>query len=134
MHNKYFSSSRQFLVAFILRVALAFALIYSAILGFFHPFEWINYFPSFLRSIFPDAVILNLFGLSELVLGAWLVWGKKIFIPSVLASFYLLASIIFNLDQFNNLFEDVSVLGIALALAILSYPRIIVDRNVNVPR
>ena len=129
MYRKYFSASRQVIVAFILRIALAFALLYSALLGFIHPFDWINYFPSFLRNIFPDAVILNLFGLSELIIAAWLVWGKNIFIPSVIASFYFLASIVFNFAYFNGIFQNISILGIAIALSVLSYPRIISENR-----
>ncbi len=112
----------------ILRVALAFTLVYAAILGLVHPFDWINYFPSILRSLFPDSVLLNLFGLSEVLIGAWLVWGKRIFIPSVISSIYLFGSLVFNLDRFNDLFMNLPMLGVAVALTIFSYPRIIQDR------
>jgi uncharacterized membrane protein YphA (DoxX/SURF4 family) len=125
MYRQIFSPSRQYLVVLILRISLAFAFLYAAILGATHPFEWINYFPSILRNHFPDQVLLNFYGLIELVIAGWLVWGNKIFIPSLSATILLFLGILVNLTQFNDFFRNISLLGTALALTILSYPRVI---------
>ncbi len=123
--KRHFTDSRKYLTDLILRLSLAFAFIYSALLGYLHPFDWIGYFPSILRDHLATAVILNLFGLTEILIGLWFIWGRKLFIPSVIASVYLLSSILFNFGQFDIFFRNVSILGIAVVMSILSYPRFI---------
>ncbi|HZS42629.1 MAG TPA: hypothetical protein VFA52_00170 [Candidatus Paceibacterota bacterium] len=123
--KRHFTPARQHLTDLILRISLAFAFVYAALLGYLHPFDWIGYFPNFIREHFSDSVVLNLFGLSELIIAAWFLWGRKLFIPSVVASLYLFGSLIFNFHQFDVLFRNVPILGISLSLCVLSYPRFI---------
>lgn len=102
----------------ILRAGVAFAFLYPAIAAWFSPTDWIGYFPQFLIGYVPDLVLLHSFGLSEVFIGLWILSGKKIFIPSVLASLYLTVIIIFNLNGFDVIFRDISILSISLYLAI----------------
>jgi len=105
----------------ILRLSLAFAFLYPPISALFNPYSWIGYFPDFTRGIIDDLVLLHLFGVVEVVIGAWLLWGKNLFYPSVAASVLLLGIVIFNIGQMDVLFRDISILGIALALALESF-------------
>lgn len=105
----------------ILRVSLAFAFLYPPIAAFFDPYSWVGYFPDFLRGIIPDLLLLHLFGIVEIIIGGWLLWGKNLFYPSVSAALLLLGIVIFNFPQMDVVFRDVSILGIALALALESF-------------
>jgi hypothetical protein len=57
------------------------------------------------------------FALFEIVLSLWLLSGKKIIIPALLAAGMMLSIIIFNLSAFNVLFRNVAILCAALSLA-----------------
>ena len=102
----------------LLRVGVAFAFIYPAISAVFNPFAWIGYFPPFLISLFPfdSIILLHIFGVTEVIIGLWILSGKKIFIPSALASLYLVGIILFNFVQLDVIFRDISILLMALAL------------------
>lgn len=106
----------------ILRIALAFSFIYPAISAWFNPFAWIGYFPPFLLDMVGqyDMLLLHAFGISEIAIGLWLIFGKRIWWPSVLALVYLIGIVVFNLNQMDVIFRDITIAAIALALM---YPR-----------
>jgi hypothetical protein len=104
----------------VLRVGLAFAFLFPAIAAIFAPDSWIGYFPEFMRGIVPDPVLLHLFGLSEAVIALWILSGKKIFIPSLAAAGYLFAIVVLNLQNFEVVFRDLSIMAIAVYLALVS--------------
>jgi len=108
------------LSACILRAGVAFAFIYAGIDAFFSPYSWIDYFPQFMRGIIPDLFLLHLFAAFEILLALWILSGKKIFYPSLVATVLLVAIVFFNLDQFQLLFRDLSIAAAALALALSS--------------
>jgi hypothetical protein len=106
----------------ILRAAIAIAFVYPAVDAFFNPGSWIGFFPAWMRGLAPDEIILlHLFGASEMIIAGWLLFAKRIFIPSVLASLYLVGIVAFNWRFIDLLFRDVSILGISLALALTHY-------------
>jgi len=121
------------LVEKVLRVSLAFSFIYPAVSAWFNPFAWVGYFPPFvldLASSLPalhaqagnDLLVLHVFGVTEIIIGLWLVFGKRIFWPGILAAFYLAGIVVFNLNQMDVIFRDISIFGIAVALVLM-------DRN-----
>jgi hypothetical protein len=114
--------TKQQAVSIILRLGLAFSFLYAAIAANFRPDDWIGYFPSFTRDIFSDGFLLHSWGLFELAISFWLIYGKRIFIPSVLALFSLLGLIVTNLGAFEVIFRDVTIASAALALSILHFP------------
>ncbi|MDP6527631.1 MAG: hypothetical protein QF858_02005 [Candidatus Pacebacteria bacterium] len=57
-----------------------------------------------------------------MIIALWLLSGKKIFIPSVLAALYLAGIIVFNFAQIDVIFRDVSILAMALALVFTTRP------------
>lgn len=108
-------------LSLILRISLAFAFLYPAVKAYFDPISWLGYFPSFMKGIVPDPVLLHAFGITEVIIALWLLSGRKLLIPSALASLYLLGIVIFNLNGFDVVFRDLSILGIAVALTLDAY-------------
>ncbi|MBI2476477.1 MAG: hypothetical protein HYV67_04535 [Candidatus Taylorbacteria bacterium] len=106
----------------ILRLGVAFAFIYAAIAGFIDPQSWVGWFPKFMRDMVPELLLLQIWGVFEIILGLWILSGKKIFIPSVLASLSLAGLILTNLAAMDIIFRDVTIFAAALALAVQSYP------------
>lgn len=110
-------------IDWLLRIGVAFAFLYPPISAIFNPFAWIGYFPLFLTNIFPDPIVLlHLFGVVEVIVGLWILSGKKIFIPSGIAVIMLAGIIVFNFSQMDVLFRDIPILLMALALALKNMP------------
>lgn len=107
----------------LLRLGTALALLYPSIDRFFNPFAWIGYVPSFLGSILPEEVVLHFFGIVGIVLAVWILSGKNIFWPSVLATILLVANVMLNGSEFHVLFRDLAISAMTLALAVMHRPR-----------
>ncbi len=109
----------------LLRIALALAFLYPPISALSDPYSWIGYFPSFLTDLAGSNAVLMLhaFGVVEAAIALWILFGKRIFIPSSIAALMLLAIIAFNFPQFPILFRDVSIALAALALAWMHRPQ-----------
>ncbi len=105
-------------VILLLQLGVAFAFIYPAISAWIEPNNWIGYFPIWMKGYVEDAILLHAFGATEIIIGLWILYGKKIFIPSILASLYLTAIIVLNWQSFDVIFRDVSILTASVALAI----------------
>ncbi|MDB5265260.1 MAG: hypothetical protein JWN64_831 [Parcubacteria group bacterium] len=103
----------------LLRLGLALSFIYPPISAIFDPYSWIGYFPAFLSNAFSahPEILLHSFGVVEVVLALWMLFGKKVRIPSLIAALMLIAIVFFNLGQFPILFRDVALAFAALALA-----------------
>lgn len=113
--------SRERLVSIVLRSAVAVAFTYPPIAAFMNPEAWLGFIPLFIRDVVPDDVLfLHLFGISELLIAAWILFARRIFIPSVLASIYLLGILALNWQYADLLFRDISILGASVALALRS--------------
>ena len=104
------------LVSWILRISLAFAFAFPAINALFDPDTWIGYFPSFLTGYVEPLILLHGFGAIEILLALWVLSGWKVQIPASLMALMLLAIVMFNLSQFQVLFRDLSIMGLAIAL------------------
>jgi len=106
-------------IDWLLRIAVAFAFLYPPISAFFNPDAWIGYFPSFAFAIVPnELLLLHLFGAIEVIIALWILSGRHIFWPCIAASLALLLIIVFNFSQMDVLFRDVSILLMAVALAL----------------
>ncbi len=106
----------------LLRLGVAFAFLYPPINAFIDPYAWVGYFPSFVRDLGPEMVLLHIFGAIEIVIGLWILSGKRLFYPSLVASGMLALIVILNLGDFQVLFRDVPIALAALALAVLNRP------------
>ena len=110
-------------VLLVLRVGLAFAFLYPAVSAYFNPFAWIGYFPLFVLEIVGnDTLTLHTFGVVEIIIALWLLWGKHIFYPSLLALFMLVGIVAFNFNQMDILFRDLGIAAMAFALVLASNP------------
>lgn len=114
---------RDRLTNLLLRSGVAFAFLYPAIDAFFDPYSWLGYFPKFMHGILPDMVLLHSFGAIEITIALWILSGKNIFWPSTLATLMLAAITLFNLQDFQIVFRDVSIGLLSAALAVHAYPR-----------
>ncbi len=102
----------------VLRGGLAFAFLFPPINAFFDPYSWIGYFPAFMRGFVPDAVLLHSFGIVEIIIALWILSGWRVFWPSLAALIFLLAIVLFDLNDFQVIFRDISIASIALVLII----------------
>lgn len=106
-----------------LRLGVAFAFLFPAINAVFDPYSWLGYLPGVLRDLAPELVLLHVFGFIEVVIAVWILSGRRIFFPTVFACVILVLIILLNIGDFQVLFRDVSILFMALALAVLHRPR-----------
>ena len=111
------------LASFILRLGVAFAFLYPPINAWTNPGDWIGYFPPFTRDIVDDMVLLHAFGLVEIIIAVWIIWGRNIFWPAAAATVMLVGIVLFNMNNFIVIFRDLSIAAAALALALMNIPR-----------
>ncbi len=115
----------QRLVSLILRLGLAFAFIYPPLAAFGNPQAWVGYLPLFISKTVPDEIVfLHIFGAFEIIIAIWFLWGRALFYPSIIAVFILALIIILNWAQISVLFRDISIILMAIALAIMHAPKL----------
>ncbi|MES2994624.1 MAG: hypothetical protein V4681_01120 [Patescibacteria group bacterium] len=102
----------------LLRVAVAFSFAYPPVAALIDPDSWLGYFPAFMPS---SIVLLHIFGAFEILIALWILFGRRIWIPSGIAAVVLLAIVAFNVNQFDILFRDISIAFAAAALSALHY-------------
>lgn len=118
------TTKRERIVGILLRVGVAIAFIYPPVEAYFFPASWIGFFPLWMRNLpIDNTLLLHLFGASEILIALWILFAKRIFIPSVLASLYLILIVALNWKFIDLLFRDIAILMIPLALAADSYYR-----------
>lgn len=107
----------------LLRLGVAFSFTYPAVSAWFDPYSWVGYFPAFLHDMAGahDLALLHAFGVIEIALALWIVFGKRILIPSGIAATLLFLIVVFNPAQIDVLFRDIPIMLIALALALAEY-------------
>lgn len=108
----------------LLRIGVAFAFLYPPIDALSNPDSWIGYFPKFMHGLAPDAVLLHGFGIVEVVIALWILSGRKIFWPSLVAAIMIVSIVLFNLNNLEVLFRDLSIAMMALALAVNARKRV----------
>lgn len=114
--------NRNKFIELLLRIGVAAAFIYPAVEAFFYPNSWVGFLPMWIRDLpISDIILLHLFGISEIVIAVWILVGKRIFIPCVLAATYLILIITLNWKFMDLLFRDFAILVIPIVLAINSY-------------
>jgi len=107
------------LTSFLLRSGIAIAFFYAALASFLDPLSWISFIPSWVRDIAPAKMLLTIFSIFEIILGIWLLSGKKIYASSIIASITLFGIIILNIANMDIVFRDVPILFASLALAVM---------------
>jgi uncharacterized membrane protein YphA (DoxX/SURF4 family) len=105
-------------IILLLRISIAFTLLYAAISGFIDPNAWIGFLPSFATAIMPAETILIIFGVIEILAGLGLLLMKNPFYPAVLSAILVSGIIVFNIPQLSILFRDVPIVLMSIALAL----------------
>ena len=109
----------------LLRIVLAFSFLYPPVNAWTNPFSWLGYIPHFATQLWPfgDFSLLHTFGALEIILAVWLLSGWRVWIPATLMGLILLVIVGTNIDQFEVLFRDVTIAGLAFAIALMHAPR-----------
>ena len=109
----------------LMRVAVAFSFIYPAVSAWFDPYAWIGYFPGFLLDVAGAnaELMLHGWGILEIALALWILFGRKIYVPSAIAAIALFAVVAVNPGQFTVLFRDISIALAAVSLALINYKK-----------
>ena len=108
------------LAVLFLRIGIAFAFFYASISIFLNPSAWIGFVPKFVEILIPSQIFLYGHASLDMILGLWLLTGKKIFYASILTALNLFLIIILNLGALDVVFRDVSIFFSAIALAVLT--------------
>lgn len=106
--------------ALVLRLGLAFIFAYAGIASFLSPLEWIGYLPTFVGTLVPATLAVQLMAFIEVTLAAWLVSGAYLLYASIASTLLLAGITIANLGLLIVTFRDVGLIAAALALVLLS--------------
>ncbi|MEK7452927.1 MAG: hypothetical protein AAB614_01705 [Patescibacteria group bacterium] len=104
-------------IEYALRFGLAFAFIYPAISAFIEPNNWIGFIPIFIRELVPAYMFLFIYSIIEVVIGVGILLSKNPFYYIISGGFILATIVIFNIGSFDLVFRDISIIGMAIALA-----------------
>lgn len=109
----------------LLRAAIAFSFLYPPIAALSDPDSWLGYFPGFLLTLAgtQEMLMLHAFGSIEVIIALWILFGRNVFVPSIIAVVMLAGIVVVNGNQFPILFRDVSIALAALALAMMHRTR-----------
>ena len=102
-----------------LRIGLAFAFIYAAISGFSNPQAWVGFIPD-IGNFITKAYLLFFSDVINVILGLWLLSGKKTYYVAVVSSVILAGIVLTNLGAMIIIFRDVGLFFASVALAVLS--------------
>lgn len=110
MNNKFIDYS--------LRLGLSFAFIYPAVSAFIEPNDWIGFIPVFIRNFVSADIFLPIYSIVELTIGVGIIFARNPFYYSVAGAVLLSAVVILNIGSFDLVFRDISIIGMATALAL----------------
>lgn len=99
----------------LLRIGLAFVFLYAGIAAFVEPDVWISYLPGFIQQY----GILQAFSAVQILLGLWLLSGKRQRYAASLAALMLAGIIVANFSAMDVVFRDVAIFLSAAALAVM---------------
>lgn len=105
--------------SFLIRLGLAVVLIYAAIAAWQEPLAWIGFVPPWVEQIMPATTFLDVFGIYQVLLGLWLLWGKWQKYSGALTALTIAGVVLGNLAQWEIVFRDVPMVLSALALLFL---------------
>ena len=111
---------KQKFATLILRIGLAFSLVFAGVSALITSSDWIGYYPEFVRNFSFSEVLVMISSVGEIFIGLWILSGWKVFLPSVATALFMASIVIFNFGAFLIVFRDVTIGFAAVALAILN--------------
>ncbi len=107
------------LASLIIRVGLAAVFAYAAIDAFREPDAWVSFIPAFTTKFVAAKTALDMLSVAQLVLVAWLLWGKYVKLAALVAIGFLAGLVVFNFSTFLITFRDIGLIAAAAALIFL---------------
>jgi hypothetical protein len=107
------------LATVLLRIGLAFVLVYASVEIYIHPENFLKYIPKLILQSVPINHFLDSFGIIEVMLAVWLLSGWKGHYPSFLCVLMMVGIVAFNMEHFNVLFRNVAIAFGGMALVFL---------------
>lgn len=108
----------------LLRLGLAFTLLYAAWSSFQRPLDWVGFLPPAIAAWLPAGMsmqqFLMVFSLFEIVLALLLLLGKQLIFASLVTAVLMFGIMWFNPGAMDILFRDIGLVSAALALAVLA--------------
>lgn len=104
----------------LLKIAVAFALLYPGVASLIDPSSWIGFAPSWIPYILPKELFLIFFSVFEIALAFSILLLKRPFYPSLIAASVFFGVVIFNIGAMDIVFRDISIGLVSLALAMMS--------------
>lgn len=104
------------LASLFLRIGLAGVFFYAAVAATLAPENWIGYFPGFILDSGFAEELLYAWSAFEVVLGLWLLSGKKVIWAAELAALSMVIIVIPNITVLDIVFRDIAILFMALSL------------------
>lgn len=104
----------------LLRLGLAFVFIYAGVGTLIAPDSWVGYFPSFLKKMVGESLLLKAHGTLDILIGLWLLSGVQLFYSSLASALLLAGIVIFNFGVMDVVFRDIGLALASLALTFLS--------------
>lgn len=93
-----------------LQFGLAFVFLYASVSALIDPTRFTTYMPEILPASWIETVGLPCFSIFKVILAVWLLVGRRLFVPSMMAAATVAGIILVNLDLFAVLFRNVAVL------------------------
>lgn len=100
----------------LMRLGLAFVFAYAGMGALRDPQAWAGYLPHFLAVSAQASAFMRLFGAFELVLAAWLIWGRWLRLAAAVAFAMLAGIVVMNPNALIVTFRDVGLAALAAAL------------------
>lgn len=113
-------ATNQRLAVLILRLGLAFVLVYAAVSAFRQPATWISFVPPFSTKFIVASASLHIIAVVQIILALWLLVGKYSQYAALFTAALLFGIVIFNLQALIETFRDIGLIAMALALYLLA--------------
>ncbi len=115
------SFQKEKLASLSIRIGLAAVFLYIAYASFINPGIWIAFLPPFLQDLPYAKTLLYIFSSYEILLGIWILSGKKTLYAAILTSLTLAGIVISTLKFLDIAFRDLAIMFAALALVALHW-------------
>lgn len=110
---------RTFLATFMLRIALAFALLYPAVMSFINQEKWASALPALITSLIPAKTFLIIFAGYEFLFALLILIKPDPFAPCIIVFLVSAALSVLSFRDFDVIYPNVTLAFAALSMAFL---------------